>query len=238
MPGQIPSSAGVSTGVIAKLFYHTVWTLLVVSACVFIPARTLDFWQGWAFVAMSVALPIGVGIYFYKRDPQAIARRLQRQEQIGLQKILITLAKILYVCVLILCGFDFRFGWTRAHFGAVPWWISGLALVFIATGDIWFVAVLKANSFASSTIRVEAGQPIAAGGPYRIVRHPMYLGMIVTWLAMPLALGSLVVFPLACLIVPIFALRLLNEEKFLGRELPGYSAYCQQTRWRLIPFVW
>jgi protein-S-isoprenylcysteine O-methyltransferase Ste14 len=189
-------------------------------------------------MAMSAGLQVAVGLYFYKRDPQVVARRLQRHEQIGVQKFLITLFKILYVGSLILCGFDFRFGWTRTHFGPLPWWVSGAALAFIAAADIWYMAVLKANSFASSTIRVEAGQPIVAGGLYGLVRHPMYLGFMVTGVVRPLALGSLVVLPVACLIIPLLAFRLLNEEQFLRRELPGYSDYCQQTRWRLIPFVW
>src|ERR1700722_12726032 len=116
----MPDQTSPPAGLILKLFSYTLWTLLFVAACVFIPARTLNFWQGWAFLAMSAALPVGVGIYFYKRDPEVIARRLQRHEQIGVQKFLITLAKILYVCILILSGADFRFGWTRAHFGPVP----------------------------------------------------------------------------------------------------------------------
>jgi protein-S-isoprenylcysteine O-methyltransferase Ste14 len=126
----------------------------------------------------------------------------------------------------------------RMLFGQVPWWVSVAALAVIMGSDLWFVAVLKANSFATSVIQVETGQTLAAKGPYQMVRHPMYLGMIVRWLVTPLALGSLVAVPVFCALIPLFSWRLLNEENFLKRELPGYLDYCQRTPWRLIPFVW
>jgi protein-S-isoprenylcysteine O-methyltransferase Ste14 len=96
---------------------------------------------------------------------------------------------------------------------------------------------MKANRFAASIIQVEAGQTIAAVGPYRLVRHPMYLGVIVTWLATPLALGSDITLPVFALVIPIIIFRLLNEENMLRRELPGYAEYCRHNRCRLIPFV-
>lgn len=106
---------------------------------------------------------------------------------------------------------------------------GGLALIF------W---VTKVNSFASRTIQVEAGQPVISSGPYALMRHPMYSGSILLWLSMPLALGSYVAWPAFALLVPFYIFRLLHEEKFLDKELPGYRQYCQQTRFRLVPHVW
>jgi protein-S-isoprenylcysteine O-methyltransferase Ste14 len=98
--------------------------------------------------------------------------------------------------------------------------------------------VMKANTFAASTIRVEARQTVISGGPYSVVRHPMYLGGIVMFLATPLALGSYVSLPVFALVIPLYIFRLLNEEKVLREELVGYPEYCSRTRSRLIPFVW
>lgn len=83
-----------------------------------------------------------------------------------------------------------------------------------------------------------AGRTVISTGPYRIIRHPMYLGVVVMWLFAPLALGSFVALPAFALLIPVVVFRLLNEGKILRRELPGYIEYCQRTRYRLIPFVW
>ncbi|HEY1787449.1 MAG TPA: isoprenylcysteine carboxylmethyltransferase family protein, partial [Verrucomicrobiae bacterium] len=202
---------------IAKLARQAFGSLLVVPMALFIPAATVKFWQGWAFIITGLVLPFCVMFYLYYRDPDVLARRLIRRENIGAQRFMMQLAVMLYFLILILAGWDFQFGWTRQWIAPVPWWLTAVALAIIVVYEAWFVAVLKANRFAASIIHVETGQIIAASGPYRIVRHPMYLGMIVRWLVTAPALGSLVVWPVSCLIVPIFVLRLLNEEKFLQR---------------------
>ena len=97
---------------------------------------------------------------------------------------------------------------------------------------------LKTNSFAASTIRVESGQRVISTGPYRMVRHPMYLGVDLMALFTPLALGSYFALPAFALLIPMIVLRLLNEEKLLRQDLPGYSEYCLRTPFRLVPFVW
>ena len=221
-----------------RAFRPVITILIFLPVVLIIPAGTLKFWQGWAFLAVNVSFWVCVIAYYLRRDPQALARRLFRREPNGAQRLIIFLLKVLYTGVMILAATDFRIGWTRDRFGAIPWWISAAALLVIGGADIWFINVVNANRFAASIIHVESGQTIAASGPYRLMRHPMYAGAIIRWLATPLALGSVVTFPLFCLIIPILMARLLLEEKFLGRELPGYLEYCRQTRWRLVPFVW
>jgi protein-S-isoprenylcysteine O-methyltransferase Ste14 len=98
--------------------------------------------------------------------------------------------------------------------------------------------VMSANSYASRIIQVEKDQRVISIGPYRIVRHPMYLGGVISILFTPLALGSYWALPAFALIIPVIVLRLLNEENILRRELAGYPEYCQRTRSRLIPLVW
>ena len=90
----------------------------------------------------------------------------------------------------------------------------------------------------SRTIEVEAGQKVISSGPYALVRHPMYSGSLLIWLSAPLALGSYVAWPAFALLIPFYVYRLFNEERFLRRELPGYSEYCLRTRFRLVPYVW
>jgi protein-S-isoprenylcysteine O-methyltransferase Ste14 len=233
-PSAIPDKARLRE----KIARHFFWRLLFLSAAIFLPAGTIWYWQGWAFLAAFVGIPSGLEIYFYHRDPEALARRLLSREKNNLQKVLMLFARGLFILVLILAGWDFQYGWTPQFVRPVPVWFSILALTVIVAADFWFVIVLQANRFAASVIRVESGQIIAATGPYRFIRHPMYLGMLLKWLAIAPALGSFIVWPLCWLILPVFVLRLLQEEKLLQRELPGYAEYCRRTPRCLVPFIW
>jgi protein-S-isoprenylcysteine O-methyltransferase Ste14 len=213
-------------------------SLLLPAAMLFIPAGTLKFWQGWAFMAACLINPILLVFYFYKRDPQLIERRLLKREQIREQQLFQKLGRPLYFAAFLLPGLDFRFGWSRACLEPVPLWLTLLALALIVGCQFLIFWVMNVNRYAARIIQVEAGQTIAATGPYRLVRHPMYLGLVVSWLAAGPALGSFVALPAFALFVPLIIFRLLNEEETLRRDLPGYAAYCQRTRRRLVPGVW
>jgi protein-S-isoprenylcysteine O-methyltransferase Ste14 len=210
----------------------------LLAALLFVSAGTLKFWQAWTFLILNLMLLLGLVVYFYKRDPQLLERRLLTREKVSEQKFIMLGWKMSSAISFLLPGLDYRFDWSRAFFGPVPWWLTLLALSVILGCHLWLFSVLKANRFAASIIQVEAGQTVTAAGPYRFVRHPMYLGSVVSWLAAPLALASFVALPAFALIIPIIVFRLLNEEKILRRELPGYSEYCRRTPCRLIPFVW
>ncbi len=204
----------------------------------FVPAGTLNFWQGWAFMAVNLAATFVFCAYYYQRDPQLLERRLLRKEKVAAQKFIMLLVRVVAVGAYVLCGFDCRFGWSRDWLAPVPWWLTLLALALYLGCYFLFIPVMNANRFAASIIQVESGQTVADTGPYRLVRHPLYSVSLAIWLFVPLALGSFVVLPVSALLVPILVCRLLNEEKFLRRELTGYAEYCRRTPRRLIPFVW
>ena len=145
---------------------------------------------------------------------------------------------LLFFAVFLLPGFDYRLGWSCRLLGAVPPWLSVAADVLVVGGLILVFWTFQVNSFASRTIEVEAGQRVISSGPYALVRHPLYAGSLLIWLSTPLALGSYAAWPAFALLVPFYVYRLLNEEKFLRLELPGYSEYCLRTRFRLVPYVW
>ena len=210
---------------------------IVLLVFLFVPG-TLKYWQGWAFTAVNLIVSILFCAYFYKRDPQLLERRLLRKEKVGAQKIIMFLLKIVSVVFYVLCGLDNRFGWSQTYLTPVPWWLTMLSLLGYAGTFFLFIPVMNANRFTASVIQVEEGQTVADKGPYRLVRHPMYSVALFIWLWIPPALGSFLALPVALLIVPVLMWRLLNEEKFLRRELPGYAEYCRRTPCRLIPFVW
>jgi protein-S-isoprenylcysteine O-methyltransferase Ste14 len=212
--------------------------LIVGAAILFVPAGSWKFWQGWIYLAVFFTPIIGSCLYFLKHDPQLLERRLQSKEKTSAQRSLVAWFKPLFFVVYLLPGLDRRMGWSRVWAGPVPPWLSLLSDALVLLGLLFVVWVMRVNSFASRTIQVEAGQKVISRGPYGMVRHPMYLGSLVMWLSTPLALGSFVALPAFATLIPFYVLRLLNEEKVLDEELPGYAEYRLRTRYRLIPLVW
>ena len=216
------------------------WTLFQQTALVillFVPG-TWHYWQGWTFFGVNLIVAIVFCTYFYRYDRELLARRLLRKEKVIAQRFIMFLMKIVSVIFYVLCGLDNRLGWSQTHLTPVPWWLTVLGQLGYAGGYLLFIPVFKANRFAASVIQTEAGQTVADQGPYRLVRHPMYAVSLAVWFWLPLALGSFIALPVAALMAPVIVLRLLNEEKVLQRDLPGYSEYCRRTPYRLIPFVW
>jgi protein-S-isoprenylcysteine O-methyltransferase Ste14 len=203
----------------------------------FVPG-TWHYWQGWTFMGVTLILTIVFCTHFYKHDRELLARRMLRKEKVVAQRFILFLMKIVSVVFYVLCGLDHRLGWSQTYLTPVPWWLTVLALLGYAGCYLLFIPIFTANRFAASIIQTETGQTVADQGPNRLVRHPMYAVSIAIWFWLPLALGSFVALPVAALIVPVIVLRLLNEEKVLKRDLPGYSEYCRRTPYRLIPFVW
>jgi protein-S-isoprenylcysteine O-methyltransferase Ste14 len=222
----------------ARLAIQCLLTAVVTGAMLFLPAGALKFWPGWIFLALLL-IPMVLGsIYFYERDPQLVERRLQSKEKVGEQKLIMKFAKLIFFAAFLIPGFDFRFGWSRRAFGEVPLWLMIFSGALAFAGYLMTYWVLAANSYASRIIQVEKEQRVISAGPYRIVRHPMYLGAVISLVFTPLALGSYWAVPVFALIIPVIALRILNEEKILRHELAGYPEYSERTRSRLIPFVW
>jgi protein-S-isoprenylcysteine O-methyltransferase Ste14 len=216
-----------------RLILRCLFAVIFVAVFLFVPAGSFRYWQGWVFMAIVFLPMLITSGYFLKRDPQLVERRLRTQEKISEQKIIIRWAQLVFFPSLLLPGLDYRFGWSR-----VPLWLTILSQLFMFAGYLITLWVMKENSFASRTVQVDEGQKVISTGPYRLVRHPMYFGGVLMLLFTPLALGSWWALPGFLLVIPLIVLRLLNEEKMLSRDLPGYSDYCLRTRSRLLPLLW
>jgi protein-S-isoprenylcysteine O-methyltransferase Ste14 len=210
--------------------------LIIMAAIIFLPARTLDYWQAWIFLAVFFGSVLAITFYLMKNDPKLLERRVNAgpgAEQGNTQKIIQSLAAIAFIAMFVVSALDHRFAWS-----AVPPYVSVLGDVLVALGLYFVFLVFKENSFASGTIEVGAEQRVIATGPYALVRHPMYIGALVMLLGVPLALGScwgvLTIIPMVLVLVA----RLLNEEKFLAKNLAGYSEYQTKVKSRLLPLIW
>ncbi len=222
---------------LARLIGWGLFQQIALAVLLFVPGHA-QYWQGWAFLGVHLLVTIIFGTYFYRHDRELLARRLLRKEKVVAQKFIMLLMKMVCVAAYVLCGLDHSLGWSQRYLLPVPGWLTVLALLGYAVCNCLFIPVFKANRFAASVIQTEAGQTVADQGPYRWVRHPMYAVALAVWFWLPLALGSFIVLPVAALMAPVIVLRLLNEEKVLQRDLPGYCEYCRRTPYRLIPLGW
>lgn len=216
-----------------KAYLGPIVVLLVLGVILFATAGSFRFWEAWIFWLQISALTLFITAYFLKKDPELLSRRRQTEEKEPTQKIPSILAA-LNLSDYFIPGLDFRFHWS-----AVPFWMVIIANVIVLLGYTFIILVFKENSYASAVIQVEEKQQIITTGPYAIVRHPMYTGMLLMTLFTPLALGSYwALIPSFLFFIPYLVLRIKGEETVLLRDLPGYKEYCQKTRYRLIPYIW
>jgi protein-S-isoprenylcysteine O-methyltransferase Ste14 len=219
-----------------RAFRSTVLGAIAMAALLFVPAGTLDYWQAWLFIAVFAGASSAIGIYLALKDPKLLERRMKvgpAAEKEKTQKVIMSFAMAGFIALLIFPAFDHRFGWSKLPPYVV---LAGDALV--ALGFFLTFLVLKENRYAASTIQIVEGQTVISSGPYAIVRHPMYAGALVMLLGIPLALGSWWGLCALLFIVPVLIWRLLDEERLLRKELPGYVEYTRKVPYRLVPYLW
>jgi protein-S-isoprenylcysteine O-methyltransferase Ste14 len=221
----------------SRIVRSTVVGTVVFLAILFIPAGTIDYWQGWAFAATLLVSSLLVTIYIALNDRELLESRLRMgptAEKTSAQKVITAVGFLAFVGALVIMVFDHRFGWSPR----VPATLSILGDALAALGIYIYSLVVKENRYAASTIEVVEGQTVVSTGPYAIVRHPMYAGAILVFLGTPLALGSWWGLLFTPLFFGWFAWRLSNEEQFLSANLPGYEEYLRKAPYRLVPHVW
>jgi protein-S-isoprenylcysteine O-methyltransferase Ste14 len=210
--------------------------LVGLGALLFVPAGTLEYWQAWLFILVFSASTTFIGLYLALKDPALLARRLQvgpTAEQGVAQKIIISLGFLGLLGVLVFSALDHRFMWSP-----VPAAVSVVGDVLVALGLFIDLLVFRENTYGASNIRVERGQTVVSTGPYAIARHPMYAGVLVMVVGVPLALGSWWGLLVLLLTTPVLVWRILDEERLLRTDLPGYTEYMRAVRYRLVPRVW
>lgn len=210
--------------------------LVAVCALLFLPGWSLHFPQAGPFLICFFLPQLFIVLDLLKKDPDLLARRLRGgpvAEGRPRQKRIIMLMNLGFVTLLLVSGCDRHLGWSQVP---LPATLAADAVMVLG----FFVQFLtfRENTYASAVIIMHPNQSVIATGPYALVRHPMYAGAMIVDAAMPIALGSwwgLVVWPV---VLATIIVRLLDEEKLLRENLPGYPAYCQKVRARLCPGVW
>lgn len=216
------------------MFVRPLPGVLIIAALLLLPAgRVVP-----AFTAYAALLWATFGTVYtvaLRRSPDLVRERLTppSDRDRATRRWVVPLLIVHYL----LAGFDARLGWTPDVLRAWPIAITGLC--FVAMGLALAGWSVLSNPYASSAVRVqrERAQTVVSAGPYAIVRHPMYLGVVLCSIGSPLALGSLPASPFVLAIIAVFVRRTLIEERILHHELDGYPAYAATVRWRVIPGV-
>jgi protein-S-isoprenylcysteine O-methyltransferase Ste14 len=207
--------------------------LLVFVAAFFWPAGTWAYWEAWVYLVLMFGMMLAFGVYLFARAPDLLERRMRFREREQAQRRIIGWMLWPFLAMFVIPGFDHRWNWSD-----VPMWAVLAADGLVALSYGLLVWVLLTNHYASRVVEVEAGQNVISTGPYAIVRHPMYVAMLLLYFSTPIALGSYWAL-LPTLALPfMLAARIRNEEDVLRRDLPGYAEYIQKVRYQLIPGLW
>ncbi len=207
--------------------------VLIFGAMLFLPAGTVLYWEGWAFMVILFIPMSAFAIYLLRYNPALLERRLRMREREPQQRVVIAVSSVVLLAVFLLPGFDKRFGWS-----SVPIWLIIAADIVVLFGYLLSILTLRENEYASRSVEVAQGQRVITTGPYSLIRHPLYLATVLIFGFSPLALGSYWALIPAALFPVVLVARILNEEKVLLRDLDGYADYCKVVRYRLIPGIW
>jgi protein-S-isoprenylcysteine O-methyltransferase Ste14 len=216
---------------------RTIFTTLFAIAAIFIPAGTLKWTEAWFFLILYAFAVTAAIFWMKKKAPDLLKERMSRKKDVKKwDKIFMILYSIFLLVILILPGLDaVRFRWSSVSLivkiAAFIGYLPGFALAFWA---------MRENAYLSDVVRIQEdrGHTVCTTGPYKYVRHPMYVGVLLIMLCFPFSLGSLYTLIPAGIIIILFFFRTVFEDKTLLEELPGYKEYAQRVRYRLIPGVW
>ena len=208
-------------------------------ALVFLAAGTVRWTAFWVLLGFYLLTTGGWMLWLKRRDPALLKERMsggRRPDIKDWDRAIIRAYTILLIVLLLLAPLDaVRFRWSRVSLG-----FQGLALFGMLAAWSLIIWAFRENAFLAEYVRIqeERDHTVCSSGPYRIVRHPMYVGVILTILGIPILLGSLFALIPAILIAALFVLRTALEDRTLQKELPGYAEYARAVPWKLVPMIW
>jgi protein-S-isoprenylcysteine O-methyltransferase Ste14 len=209
--------------------------MIILILPLFLFAGRINYWQGWLFVGALLASMLA-NAFIVKAD--LVEERFNPGKGVkNWDKLILGAMTVLYIAMLVTGGLDSgRYNWS----GAQPWWVYALGLVLYAAGQVFFLWAKATNRWFSSVVRLQTdrSQVVCQDGPYRLVRHPGYVGGLLYGLGMALLLGSLWALIPQIIAAILLVVRTALEDRMLKAELPGYGEYSRKVKRRLIPGVW
>lgn len=222
---------------ITRILVRLLLVLGILAVLLFVPAGRWDWPEAWALILSFGVFLLMYALWGLYRDPAQLQERSQVAPNVKRwDRVILSVYSALLPTVFIVAGFDAgRFGWSDVPVGveALAW----VGLVLAAALILWTMTV---NTYLSRQARIQddRGQEVVTRGPYRTIRHPMYLGILVLFLCLGPALGSWYALIPGLAIDVLFVVRTAKEDAMLREELAGYQEYAERVRYRLVPGVW
>jgi protein-S-isoprenylcysteine O-methyltransferase Ste14 len=226
-----------NTKLVALYILDQILGVLAMSVALFWSNGRIDWWPAWAAIAVWLAFYTAMDITIFRLNPDLMAERLSPPKGAKTwDRAIMSIFRLTTLVRYILAGLDQRYGWT----GDFPLAAQIAALAVCILSYALLVWAMASNTFFSQIVRIQIdrGHVVATDGPYRYVRHPAYVGMILFELAMSTLLASWWAIIAGGLCAILLILRTALEDRTLQTELTGYVDYARQVRYRLLPGIW
>ncbi len=223
---------------VTRWLIREIMGVIIVGVILFWSAGDWTWGWGWALVGVYALWVTANAVLLIPRHPELLAERAQRDRE-GMKswdKTLLGIIGILTIAKYVVAGLDVLNGWSAA----MPLWVHIVALLLSVFGYALSTWAMTENAYFSMIVRYQEdrGHQVCNTGPYNFVRHPAYIGTIIFELVVPFLLGSWWTLIPSGLVAILMVARTALEDRTLQEELPGYTEFAQQTRYRLLPGVW
>ena len=217
----------------AKIFCGLLFLIVIL----FLPANTIFWPEAWFYIMLQTSISYSIILWLRNNNPELLKERFSFKKPTKIWDMAIWIMFIIFFIILcVTASLDAnRYHWTK-----VPLLIQSMGFAGIIFWGFIHFSVLKANKYAYLIVEVciNRGQKVVKEGPYHVIRHPMYIGFIIFFISLPLALGSFYALTPGILVAVAFIIRTHLEDKVLQEELPGYKTYSQEVKYRLLPGIW
>lgn len=221
-----------------RIAIRLVLSFAIMAAAFFGSAGTFAWPEAWLYIVLQFTFSTTLGVWLKKNNPDLLRERMVflKQTARGWDKAIMLAATAVLIPYLLLPGLDaIRYQWSCVSF---PLKVAGFVGVFVSLALI--CRVMRENTYLSRVVEIQHDREhkVISTGPYRYIRHPMYVGVTVMFFCIPLGLGSLWTFIPATLFTVLLVIRTHLEDKTLRTELEGYASYADRVRYRLVPGIW
>jgi protein-S-isoprenylcysteine O-methyltransferase Ste14 len=218
-------------------FLNEILSVAAMGVALFWSAGRMDWWAPWAAIVVWLIWFAAMDILMLRFNPDLMLERLSPPKGAKTwDKTIMSIVRLTQLARYILAGLDQRHGWTIDF--PLSAQIAGLIVCVLSAALLtWAMA---SNNFFSQIVRIqsERGHVVATNGPYRYVRHPGYVGLILFEFGISTLLASWWAIVAGGVCALLIIIRTALEDRTLQAELAGYADYARQVRYRLLPGIW